>query len=110
MRIMAHDLPVLAGARFGFVGVDHQIAGRPSDSLGMKDHFSPVGKARAAPPAQAGGLHDLHDLVAAQTDQVLGAIPMAARFRARKATVVHAIDIGKDPVLVLKHLASLAYL
>ena len=30
-------------------------------------------------------------------------IPMAARFRSRKGAVVHAIEVGEDPVLVPQH-------
>ena len=46
---MAHDLAVLAGAGLGLVGIDHEIAAAGRlDSLGMNDHFSPVGK--PAPP------------------------------------------------------------
>ena len=48
MRIVPHDLPVLAGAGLRLVSVDDEISGPAVDSFGMKDHFSPVGK--PAPP------------------------------------------------------------
>ncbi len=49
MRVMAHDLAVLAGTRLGFVGIDHKVAaGARRDCLGMNDHLRPVGK--PAPP------------------------------------------------------------
>ena len=46
MRIVPHDLAVLAGAGLGLVGVDHEIAGRPSDCLGMNDRPGRSGNRR----------------------------------------------------------------
>ena len=48
MRIMAHDLAVLAGAGLGFIGIDDEIVRAAADCFGMKDHLRPVGK--PAPP------------------------------------------------------------
>jgi len=40
MRIVPHDLAILAGARFGFVGVDHEIMGPPVGLLGHERPFA----------------------------------------------------------------------
>jgi hypothetical protein len=61
----------------GLVGIDDEKLGRSGrGSLGMKDHFMPVGKACTAAPAQTGRLHFVDDLVLAQLEQRLG-IPIA---------------------------------
>ena len=49
VRIMAHDLAVLAGARFGFVGVDHQIGGPPVAFLGHEGPFQTRREASTTP-------------------------------------------------------------
>ena len=55
VRIVAHDVPVLAGAGLGFVGVDDQIV-RTAVALVVRRHegpFEPGREAGAAPAAQA---------------------------------------------------------
>ena len=47
VRVVGEQLAVLAGAGLGLVGVDDQVD-RAWRSLGMNDHFIPVGK--PAPP------------------------------------------------------------
>ena len=50
MRIMPHDLAVLAGAGLGFVGVDHEIVRAPVRLLG---HEGPFEAGRETCPATA---------------------------------------------------------
>jgi len=60
MRIMAHDLAVFAGAGFGFVGIDHKIAGPAIRLLGHERPFKAGRKPCSATTAQARCL-DLFD-------------------------------------------------
>ena len=101
MRIVAQDLPILAGAGLGFVGVDDEIV-RPLrvDGLRHERPFEPGREARPAAAAQARGLHFRNDPVAALVDQRLRAVPVAARARALQAAVAETVEIGEDPVLV----------
>src|SRR5665213_2791613 len=104
MRIVPHDLAVLAGAGFRFVGIDHEIA-RPA-VLGFLWHERPFQagrETRPAAPAQARGLHLVDDPVAALVDDRLGAVPGAAAARAFKTPVFEAIEISEDAVLVVEH-------
>jgi hypothetical protein len=82
MRIVAHDLAVLAGAGLGFVGVDDQIARPAIAFLRHERPFEAGRKARAATAAQAGRLHLVDDPVAALLEDAGGAVPGAARHRA----------------------------
>src|SRR5690606_21426396 len=103
VRIVAHDFAVLTGRRFGFIGVDDQIRGTAVRLFGHKGPFHPGREARAAATAQTRGLDLINDLVTPAGDDGGGAVPAAALFRAGKAAVAHAIDIRKDPVLIVQH-------
>ena len=104
MRIVPHDLAVLAGAGLGFVGVDDEIARAPV--LGLLRHERPFHTGRksgAAAAAQARGLHLVDDPVAPLVDDRLGAVPGAAAARTLKAPIMQAVEVLEDAVLVLEH-------
>src|SRR3954451_19963093 len=104
VRIVAHDLAVLARAGLRLVGIDDQIA-RPA-VLGLLGHerpFEPGRKAGAAAAALARRLHFVDDPVAAFFEDRLRAVPGAARPRALEAPVVLAVEILEDAVLVSEH-------
>ncbi len=104
MRIVPHDLAVLAGAGLGLVGIDDEIA--RTAVLGFLGHERPFHagrEARAAAAAQARRLHLVDDPVAALVDDRLGAVPGAALARALEAPIVEAVEVLEDAVLVLEH-------
>src|ERR1700724_979599 len=104
MRIVPHDLAVLAGAGLGLVGIDHEIAW-PSVS-GFFRHERPFQagrKSSAAAAAQARRLHLVDDPVAALVDDRLGAVPGAALARTLDAPIMEAVEVLEDAVLVLEH-------
>ena len=104
MRIMPHDLAVLAGAGLELVGIDHEIA-RPAVGQFLRHErpFQPGRKAGPAASAQAGCLHFADDPVAALVDDRLGAVPGAAAARTLEAPVVEAVEVLEDAVLVVEH-------
>ncbi len=104
MRIVPHDLAVLAGAGLGLVGIDHEIA-RPSvlGFLGHERPFHAGRKTRATPAAQAGGFHLIDDPVPAFVDDGLGTVPCATLARALEAPVVEAVEVFEDAILVVEH-------
>ena len=103
MRVVPHDLAILAGAGFGLVGVDHEIMRPAVRLLGHERPFEPGREAGAAAAAQPRGLHLVDDPVAALLQHRLGAVPGAARARAFEAPVVETVEIGENAVLVLEH-------
>jgi hypothetical protein len=103
MRIVAHDLAVLAGAGLGFVGVDDEIMRALAHFLRHEGPFETGRETGAAAAAQARILHLLDDPVAPLGDQPLRSVPMAAAHGALQRTVELAVDVGEDAVLVLKH-------
>ncbi len=60
-------------------------------------------EAGAATAAQTRILDLLDDVVPAQLDQLLGAVPNPALARGGEAPIVLAVEVGEDPVLVLEH-------
>src|SRR5262249_30305118 len=101
MRIISHDLAVLAGAGLGLVGIDHEIVRSAVGLLGHERPLQPGREAGAAAPALARRLHLVDDPVAPLLQDRLGAVPATARPRAIEAPVVLAVEIEKDAILVL---------
>src|SRR6185312_4677293 len=94
MRIVPHDLAVLAGAGFGFVGIDDEVA-RPAVFAFLRHEgpFQAGRETRSPTTAQAGGLHLVDDPVAALVDYRLGAVPGATAACAFQAPILQAIEI-----------------
>ena len=103
MRVVPHDLAVLAGAGLGLVGIDDEIVRPVANLLGHERPFQAGRKARATAPALARRLHLVDQPVAAFFEKRLGAVPGAARARAFEAPVVLAVEIEEDAVLVGEH-------
>ena len=61
VRILVHDLPVLEGARFRFIGVANQINRLTAPAVD-KAPFKPAGKTRAPAPTQTGQFHVIANL------------------------------------------------
>ncbi len=99
--IIAHDLPVLAGARLALVGIDDEI-GRTHVRLRHEAPLEPCREARAAAAAQARRLDLVDDPVVALVDEELGAVPGAATARTLEPRIVEPVDVAEDPVLVLE--------
>src|SRR5262249_43832784 len=106
MRIVPHDLAVLAGAGLRLVGIDHEIM-RAVGLLGHERPLEPGREAGAAAPTLARGLHLVDDRVAPLLQDRLGAVPGAARARAVEAPVALAVEIPEDAVLVVEHRSRL---
>ena len=104
MRIVPHDLAVLAGAGLGLVSVDHEIA-RPAifQFFRHKRPFKAGRKSCAATAAQARRLDFIDDRVATFFKDRLGAVPGTAGARASETPVALAIQVREDTVLVVEH-------
>ena len=100
MRIVPHDLPVLAGAGLGFVGIDDEVMRPPVRLLRHERPFQAGRKAGPAAPAQARLLHLLDDPVAALVDEEPGSVPGAAPARGGQARRMEAVEVGEDAIAV----------
>ena len=103
VRVMPHDLAVLAGAGLGLVGVDHEVM-RPAVRLLRHERPLEAGReAGAAAPALPRRLHFIDDRVAALREDRLGVVPGAAHARPLEAPVMEAVEVLEDAILVRKH-------
>src|SRR5262245_6648786 len=99
---MPHDLPVLAGAGLGFIGIDDEVA-RARVALGHEGPFEAGREAGAAAPAQPRAFDLVDDPVVALVDQRLGVVPGATGTSPSKLPVVEAVEVAEDAVLVSEH-------
>jgi hypothetical protein len=100
VRIVAHDVAVLAGTRLGLIRIDDEIVRAAVALLGHERPFQAGRKPCPATAAKTRSLHLVDDPVASLFQDLLGAVPVAARHGALQRLVVDAVDIGKDPVFV----------
>ena len=101
VRIVPHDLAVLARTRLGFVGIDDQEAGPPVlVFLGHEGPLHPGGEARTAATAKAAGLHVVDDRILPLGEQRFGIVPVATRLRGLQAPVLKPVEVGENAVLI----------
>ena len=110
MRVVPHDLAILAGAGLRLVGVHDQVVRPAVRLLGHERPFEAGREAGAAAPAQARSLDLVDDGVAPLVEDRLGVVPCAARLRALEPPIMQAIEISEDAVLVLQHHSRLVVL
>jgi hypothetical protein len=103
MRIVPHDLAVLARSGLRLVGIDDEI-GRARVALGHERPLETGREARATAPPQPRGLDLVDDPIVALVHDALGVVPETAFARSGQARVVKAVDIGEDTVFVSEHL------
>mmetsp|Transcript_20402 Transcript_20402/g.42802 ORF Transcript_20402/g.42802 Transcript_20402/m.42802 type:complete len:518 (+) Transcript_20402:466-2019(+) len=100
VRVLPHDLAVLARPRLGLVGVHHQEARTPVARLG---HEAPLQAGREARPAAAAEprvFDFLDDPVGAHVHDLLGQVVVAPLQRVFEAPVLLAVQVREDAVLV----------
>mmetsp|Transcript_19209 Transcript_19209/g.34218 ORF Transcript_19209/g.34218 Transcript_19209/m.34218 type:complete len:476 (-) Transcript_19209:63-1490(-) len=100
VRVVAHDLAVLAGAGLRFVRIDHQVGRPPVAHLWHEAPLQARGEAGAAAATQPRLLHLVNNPVRSHLYQLLGLVPIAALHRTLDANVCLAIQVGEDAVFI----------
>src|ERR1700683_2270864 len=108
MRIVAHDLTVLAGTGLGLVGIDHEVMRPARRFLRHERPFQSGWKADAAAATLARGLAFVDQTLAAFGENILGAVPGAAGAGCIELPAVMAVEILEDAVLIGEHFISLS--
>ena len=103
VRVVPHDLTVLASPRLRFVRVHDQIMRPVALGPGHEAPFQPGRESGAAPSPQPAVLDLLDNPVPALLHQVAGPVPMAAALGCGKCAFVHAVEIGEYSVPVREH-------
>src|SRR5258706_655891 len=100
VRIMPHDIPILAGAGLGLVCIDDEVMRPLLHLLRHEGPFESGRKSGTAAPAQAGLLDDIDDRFRTLLDDRLGTVPLAALLRGLESPVLETVEIGEDAILV----------
>jgi hypothetical protein len=103
VRIVPHDIPVLAGAGLGLIRVDDQIVRPLADLLGHEGPFEAGRESRPAPTTQARRLDLVADPLRAELHKLLRGIPRAALLRRFQPEVMAAVQVGEDAISIEKH-------
>ena len=98
LRIMAHDVPILASAGLGFIGVDDEVVRAAVRLLWHERPFQSGGKARPAAASQSRSLHLLDDGVVPALDHGPGAVPSTAGACRLESPVMEAVEVSEDAV------------
>jgi hypothetical protein len=105
VRVLPHDLTILASTGLALVGVDDQVSrgGAVLPALGVHERpLHSTWETSAAASSQTGGLDLRDDPVVSLDDHLLGLVPVTVLHRALEVGAVVAVQVGEDAVLVLQ--------
>ncbi len=103
LRIVTHDVAILAGAGLGLVRVHHEIMRTAIGLLRHEGPFEAGREARAATTAQTRLLHLVENPVTSLGDDCRRTVPVATLFRGFETPVMEAVKIREYAVLVFQH-------
>ena len=105
MRILPHNLAVLARSRLALVRIDNQIPRLRVVLPSLEVHETPLHtrwETRATSSSQTTRLDLADDPVVTLEQNLLGLVPIAILLRALEIRAVVAVEVGEDAVLVLQ--------
>merc|ERR1719474_661880 len=100
VRVVPHDLAVLASSRLALVSVDHQVLGAAVVWLVHEAPLKAAGEASTTPASQTAGLDFVNDPLATLLHDLLGLVPLPALHGSLESPVMAAIDVGEDSVSI----------
>merc|ERR1719209_1274781 len=100
VRVVAHDLTILASSRLAFISVDHQVLGAAVVRLVHEAPLETSGESSSTPPSQPTGLDLVYDPLATLLHNLLGLVPLASLHSSLQPPVVATINVSEDPVSV----------
>lgn len=105
MRVLPHDLAILAGTRLTLVGVDNQVSGGVAlfPTLGVHERpLHSTGETGTTTSSKARRLDLGNDPIVSLGNHLLGLVPVTVLHGALKIGAVVAVQVGEDAVLVLQ--------
>merc|ERR1719422_1297868 len=100
VRVVPHDLAILASSRLALVSVDHQVLGAAVVWLVHEAPLKAAGEASTTPPSQTAGLDLVDDPLATLLHDLLGLVPLPALHGSLEPPVMAAINVGEDSVSI----------
>merc|ERR1719204_2699584 len=100
VRVVPHDLAILASSRLALVSVDHQVLGTAIVWLVHEAPLEAAGEASTTSASQTAGLDLVDDPLAPLLHDLLGLVPLPALHGSLEPPVMAAIDVGEDSVSI----------
>merc|ERR1719447_690360 len=100
VRVVPHNLAILASSRLALVSVDHQVLRAAIVWLVHEAPLEAAGEAGTTPASQTAGLDLVDDPLAALLHDLLGLVPLPALHGSLEPPVMAAIDVGEDSVSI----------
>merc|ERR1719209_143157 len=108
VRVVTHDLTILASSRLTFVSIDHQVFRATIVGLVHEAPLETAGESSSTPPSQATGLNLVNDPLATLLHNLLGLVPLPSLHGSLQPPVMAAINVSEDSVSV-SHWAKLGF-
>lgn len=105
VRVLPHNLTVLASTGLTLIGVDDKISGGVSLLPALGVHERPLhatGETGTTASSETGGLDLRNDPLVALQNHLLRLVPVTVLHRALEVGAVVAVKVGEDAVLVLQ--------
>merc|ERR1719474_497910 len=100
VRVVPHDLAVLASSRLALVSVDHQVLGAAVVWLVHEAPLEAAGEASTSPSPEPACLDLINDPLAPLLHDLLGLVPLASLHGTLQPPVVATINVSEDSVSV----------
>merc|ERR1719447_502769 len=100
VRVVPHDLAILASSWLALVSIDHQVLGAAVIWLVHEAPLEAAGEASTTPASQTAGLDLVNDPLATLLHDLLGLVPLTALHGSLEPPVMAAIDVGEDSVSI----------
>merc|ERR1712181_198385 len=100
VRVVTHDLTILASSRLTFVSIDDQVLRATIVRLVHEAPLESTGESSTTPPSQATGLDLINDPLATLLYDLLGLVPLASLHGSLQPPVVATVNVSEDSVSV----------
>mmetsp|Transcript_7723 Transcript_7723/g.47889 ORF Transcript_7723/g.47889 Transcript_7723/m.47889 type:complete len:475 (-) Transcript_7723:181-1605(-) len=102
VRIVSHDLAILARSWLRFVRVDDEVRRSSVRSFGHEAPFQSGWEARTSSSTQSRRLDFVDDPISSHFDQFLGLVPIATLSCTLQERIVLSVQVGEDSIFVWK--------
>ena len=100
VRVVPHDLTILASSRLTFVSIDDQVLGAAIVRLVHEAPLETTGESSSTPPSQPTGLDLVNDPLATLLHNLLGLVPLASLHGSLQPPVVATVNVSEDSVSI----------
>merc|ERR1719400_1763539 len=100
VRVVAHDLTILASSWLAFIGIDNQVFGAAVIRFVHEAPLETTGESSTAPSPEPARLDLIYDPLAPLLHNLLGLVPLASLHGTLQPPVMATINVSKDSVRI----------